>query len=216
MTDGMDTGVDDGPEAGQAPALPVQPDRIETQRLVLRRFREDDAGGIAAHLAPREMAWNLGRVPHPYCPADALAFLSRTETTDTHAVTLRDGTLIGSCGMSVRSPGNAADGAPAPVCVTLGYWIGQGHWGHGYAPEAVAAKLFEHFGRGGGTVHARAFQDNPRSLAVLRHAGFRLVGEASDRGLARGVDAPVWLTACAAQDFRDAPWNRAVMRENAA
>ena len=48
--------------------LPRQPDRIETNRLVLRRFERDDAPAIVAHLADREMSWNLGRVPHPYTP----------------------------------------------------------------------------------------------------------------------------------------------------
>ena len=138
-------------------------------------------------------------------------------------MTLRDGTLIGACRISLTDQARAdarsdvaRDGDGHELMVTLGYWIGRTHWGHGYAPEAVAAKLFEHFGRGGGTVHARAFQDNPRSLAVLRHAGFRLVGEASDANLVRAGKQPVWLTECTAEDFRDAPWNREVARVDAA
>lgn len=189
---------------------PAQPDVIETQRLVLRRFAPGDVPAIAAHLGPREMAWNLGRVPHPYTEDDARAFLARDEAADGHAVTLRDGTLIGACGMQMRSFDGDAEN------VALGYWIGRDHWGHGYASEAVAAKLFEHFARGGGTVRARAFQDNPRSLAVLRHAGFRLEGEAEDTNLVRGAAYPVWLTECDAAAFRDAPWNRQAPREDAA
>ena len=197
--------------------LPRQPDRIETERLVLRRFAAADAPAVAHHMAARDMGWNLGRAPHPYTLADAEAFLARGDGPggDSHAVTLHDGTLIGACGMAWRSPG-CSDGADGPPVVTLGYWIGPGHWGHGFAPEAVAAKLFEHFARGGATVHARAFQDNPRSLAVLRHAGFRVVGEDADTNLVREGAHPVWLTECTAEDFRDAPWNRAVAREDAA
>ena len=201
----------------RASGFPPQPDKIETQRLVLRRFVADDAAAIAVHLAAREMGWNLGRAPHPYTLDDARAFLARGDdgNSDSHAVTLRDGTLIGACGMTLRFPGRDGTDAAEPR-VTLGYWIGPAHWGRGYAPEAVAAKLFEHFGRGGGPVHARAFKDNPRSLAVLRHAGFRLVGETMDRNLVREGPHPVWLTDCTAEDFRDAPWNRQVRREDAA
>ena len=198
------------------PELPRQPDRIETERLVLRRFTSDDATAVARHMASREMGWNLGRAPHPYSLADAEAFVTRgaMPNADSHAVAKRDGTLIGACGLSWRPPACAGEGDGVP-CVNLGYWIGPDHWGHGYAPEAVAAKLFEHFAKGGATVHARAFQDNPRSLAVLRHAGFRVVGEAADTNLVRDGAHPVWLTECTAEDFRDAPWNRALPRDAA-
>ena len=196
--------------------LPRQPDRIETERLVLRRFAREDAGAVARHMASREMGWNLGRAPHPYSLADAEAFVARDEmpNADSHAVTLRDGTLIGACGMAWRPP--SPDRPDDPPVTALGYWIGPDHWGHGFAPEAVAAKLFEHFARGGATVHARAFQDNPRSLAVLRHAGFRTVGVDADTNMVRDGAHPVWLAECTAEDFRDAPWNRAMAREDAA
>ena len=198
------------------PELPKQPDRIETERLVLRRFAAADALAVARHMASRDMSWNLGRVPHPYSLDDARAFVERDADphVENHAITLRDGTLIGSCGMFWRPPSPERPNE-MPV-VALGYWIGPDHWGRGFAPEAVAAKLFEHFARGGATVHARAFQDNPRSLAVLRHAGFRMAGEDADTNMVREGEHPVWLTECTAEDFRDAPWNRAVPRENAA
>ena len=190
--------------------VPRQSERIETDRLVLRRYRDDDAEAIAAALSQPPMSWNMGRIPSPYTLDDAREFLARAEAerADAHAICVRgaEDRLIGACGIAWRSPGCGADGAEPPAA-TLGYWIAPEEWGQGYASEAVAAKLAEHFGRGGGTVHARAFTDNPASLRVLAHVGFRDVGGMMDRNLVRAEPAPVRLTLCTADDFRGAAWN---------
>ena len=227
MTDpkAVDPGADDpgardpgarSPGAGSPDArdsgngVPAQPDIIETERLVLRRFEASDAGALAEALAPREMAWNMGRLPHPYTLDDARDFLAGgglDAVSDAHAIMLREGgALVGSAGIAWRSPGCSGDGAAEEVA-TLGYWIARAHWGRGYASEAVAAKLFEHFARGGGTVHARAFADNPASIGVLRHVGFRDVGGLLDRNLVREGQHPVRLHECTVEDFRAAAWN---------
>ena len=192
---------------------PRQPDAIETERLTLRRFAQDDAPAIAAALSDREMSWTLGRVPHPYGLEDARDYLRSLESrsNDVHAVCLRagkdrEGPLVGSASIAYRVPG-CTDEGEGERAITLGYWIAREHWGQGYASEAVAGKLFEHFARGGGTVLARAFADNPASLRVLRHVGFRVTGEALDTNLVRGGAFPVRLHECTADDFRGAAWN---------
>ena len=189
-------------------ALPALPDTIETERLVLRRYEDEDAAAIARHLGDREMGWNLGRAPHPYRIEDAQAFLAKRDGahSDTHAVTLRDGPLIGACGLTLRAWNGESGDRNRPI-TALGYWVGREHWGHGYASEAVATKLAEYFALGGDVVHARVFKDNERSLAVLEHAGFKIAGEATDRNLVREGAYPVWLTRCTPDDFRAASWN---------
>ena len=200
-----------GPAEPPEGALPRQPERIETDRLVLRRYRDDDATAIAAALSQAPMSWNMGRIPSPYTLDDAREFLSRAEAehADAHAICVRgEGeTLVGACAIAWRAPDCRANGGIEPEVATLGYWIALEHWGKGYASEAVAAKLAEHFGRGGAKVHARAFTDNPASLRVLAHVGFRDVGTAFDTNLVRGEPAPVRLTECTADDFRGAAWN---------
>ena len=192
------------------PALqPRQPDTIETERLTLRRFVEDDAPAIAAALSDREMSWTLGRVPHPYGLDDARDYLRSLENTenDVHAVCLRGGSPIGSASVAYRVPGGAGASDTGEKATTLGYWIAREHWGQGYASEAVAAKLFEHFARGGGTVLARAFADNPASLRVLQHVGFRVTGETLDANLVREGGIQTRLHECTPDDFRGAAWN---------
>ena len=181
-----------------------QPDRIETERLVLRRFEQRDVDALARQLALREMAMGLGRLPHPYGSTEARDFIAYAATgaEDIHAVCLRErDEPIGSCGIGMRRIADGTDRA------TLGYWIGRDHWNQGYASEAVAAKLFEHFAGGGGTVQARVFQDNPGSRAVLEHVGFRIVASGLDTNAVREGDHPVWIAACTADDFRNASWN---------
>ena len=181
-----------------------QPDRIETGRLVLRRFGGDDAVALASQLAAREMAMGLGRLPHPYGLNEARDYLAYASSgaEDIHAVILREtDELIGSCGIGMRVH---SDGTDRP---TLGYWIGRDYWNLGYASEAVAAKLFEHFAAGGEVISARVFQDNPASRAVLEHVGFRIVASGLDTNPVREGDDPIWVAECSADDFRNASWN---------
>ena len=182
----------------------AQPDRIETERLVLRRFVDRDAEALARQLAAREMAMGLGRLPHPYGLEEARDYLAfaTSGAEDIHAVCLQGANEpIGSCGIGVRIHAEGAERA------TLGYWIGRNHWNQGYASEAVAAKLFEHFGAGGEVVAARVFQDNPGSRAVLEHVGFRIVGSGLDTNAVREGADPIWIAECTADDFRTASWN---------
>lgn len=192
------------------PNLPPQPDRIETQRLVLRRYLPTDAPSVAEGLAPGEMAWRLGRVPHPYTVDHAREFLASQGTKpdeDGHAITLEDGTLIGACALKWRSPLADPMAERMPETTTIGYWIGLPYWGQGFASEAVAAKLAEHFARGGDAVTAVVFADNPASLRVLEHVGFRQIGASRDRNMVRPEATDVAICQCEPTDFAGARWN---------
>jgi RimJ/RimL family protein N-acetyltransferase len=74
----------------------------------------------------------------------------------------RDGELVGSVGSFVM------DGQQE-----ITYWIDRSAWGQGVASRAVALLLDLVRVR---PMRARAASDNAGSLAVLRRAGFRIVG----------------------------------------
>src|SRR6476620_3488977 len=110
--------------------LPV----LETERLVLRAPRLDDAEAIATLINDRRIADNLARVPHPYTLTDAEAFIGWASKNDSEAaflITLADNTLIGGCGVGVLSGTD----------LEIGYWLGVPHWGNGYATEAAHAVI---------------------------------------------------------------------------
>ena len=187
--------------------LPTQPDRIETSRLVLRRYEPTDALAIQAGLNDRKVAWTMGRLPHPYNGQDARAFLATAHgpNEDSHAITLEGGELIGGCTLKRRAPLN--NDAGMAETTTIGYWIARKHWRQGYASEAVAAKLAEHFAASGEAVTAVVFADNKASHRVLGHVGFRKVGTAHDANSLREGPSLVYLFECTATDFAGANWN---------
>jgi RimJ/RimL family protein N-acetyltransferase len=71
--------------------------------------------------------------------------------------------------------GSAGDESEEPA---LGYWVGQPHWGNGYAREAVAA-VIDYGLRTLGITTIRAYTDpsNLASQKVLLHYGFEQVGK---------------------------------------
>ena len=91
---------------------------LETERLVLRAPRLDDAGAIATLANDRRVAENAARIPHPYTASDAESFIASTNVPGgevSFAITLRDGTVVGVCGLRAAAA-NAAE---------LGYWLGE-------------------------------------------------------------------------------------------
>src|SRR5689334_21762785 len=103
---------------------------LETERLILRAPRLEDAKVLAALANDKRMAENTRRIPHPYKRSDADDFISTVNVPGGPAgdlaflITLRDGTIIGACGIAMQ------DGTP-----DVGYWLGVKHWGKGYATE---------------------------------------------------------------------------------
>jgi RimJ/RimL family protein N-acetyltransferase len=79
--------------------------------------------------------------------------------------------LIGGVGLD----GSTGDQSEEPA---LGYWVGQPHWGNGFAREAVAA-VIEYGLRSLGMETIRAYTDpsNLASQEVLLHCGLKQVGE---------------------------------------
>ena len=158
---------------------------LETERLVLRAPRPDDAKAIASLINDRRIAENTARIPHPYSLADAHAFLAqvnRDPCEPSFLITLTDGTIIGGCGIHVLSGGDPE----------LGYWIGVPYWGRGYATEAARALIDHAFGElGCERLSGRARVSNPASRRVLEKCGFQWTGVALIRIRALKSSAPV-------------------------
>lgn len=106
---------------------------LVTERLVLRPPHEDDLEELAELANNRRVAEMLGRMPHPYGPAEARHFLNSTRADRdagcVYAIALgANGAFIGCAGLNARPRG-----------LELGYWIGEPYWGRGYATEAAHA-----------------------------------------------------------------------------
>jgi RimJ/RimL family protein N-acetyltransferase len=161
------------------PGVPV----LETERLVLRAPRLDDATALAALANDRRVAANTARIPHPYSVGDAEEFVAAANTRpgEETFVIARDGEVIGACGFDLR------EGADPEI----GYWIGVPFWNRGYATEAVRGLIDHAFADSErGALLAGARVSNPASRRVLEKCGFQWTGVGLYRIRAISSSAP--------------------------
>ncbi|MEJ0037202.1 MAG: GNAT family N-acetyltransferase [Gammaproteobacteria bacterium] len=121
---------------GQVEYRALHPQELQTDRLLLRPFSAEDAGGLACVLSDSEAAQFIGG-PKSLDEARDSAIRMRDAFAQrgwgTLAVTLLDaGTCIGYCG--VRPLSCTPD-------VELAFALERSCWGQGYATEAATAVL---------------------------------------------------------------------------
>jgi RimJ/RimL family protein N-acetyltransferase len=149
--------------------------RLQTQRLVVRRFRADDAAAFASYRSDPEIAryqsWDT-----PLSDEAAAALVDTFAAADPHlpgwcqyAIELRSHhTLIGDVGVNLHDNLMQAE---------LGFSLATAHQGNGYATEALRAVLEHLFvDRGLHRVSAECDARNLRSARLLERLGFRQEG----------------------------------------
>ena len=146
-------------------------------RVNLRTPEQEDAGEIARNANDYDIAKDVassGEFPYPYTTQDAMAFIgssagARSAGIGYHFVICVGKPVIGACGLFNISARNRS--------CDIGYWIGKGHWGKGYAKEAVLILL--QFGFGSlqlNRIQAYTFASNSRSVSLLKSMGFSTEG----------------------------------------
>jgi RimJ/RimL family protein N-acetyltransferase len=167
--------------AGEGPgSCPI----IETQRLVLRPHRMEDADAMAQSLNDWQVTRMLARVPLPYSRDDARDWLNRQRSGALPgwnlAITEGDGVHIGCIGLE-----------PRHGLWHLGYWLNRFYWGHGLMSEAAFAAIERFQRRMPETVlYSGAFADNAASLRIQAKLGFTVTGSGEVFSLARNRMAP--------------------------
>lgn len=146
---------------------------IETERLILRPWREADREPYAAMSAdPEVMRW-LGRGPMSRVESDAQ--LDRFEAgADPRGLGFLaaerrgDGALLGYIALA-PIPFEPA----IPQGWEIGWRLARPYWGEGYASEGAAALLAHGFAAGLAEVLSFTATSNLRSQAVMRRIGLR-------------------------------------------
>ena len=107
---------------------------LQTERLLLRRFRETDVDDALAYRNDPEFARYLPHIPQPFTRADAIAFVTTNMTEPWHSLptfaVVYDGRLIGTVNLDIDHAAHTA---------MLGYAIARAYWGRGLATEAASA-----------------------------------------------------------------------------
>jgi RimJ/RimL family protein N-acetyltransferase len=152
---------------------------LETPRLILRRWREEDVAPMAAVNAdPEVMRWiRDGSVRDEHQTRSGIqAWEDEWESQGfgLFAVQIRStGELAGFTGLSV--PGYLPEVLPA---VEVGWRLGRSHWGRGFATEAArAAVRFGFEQRKLGRIVSIAQVGNDASQRIMTKLGMRPVRE---------------------------------------
>ena len=109
---------------------------LETNRLILRPWCEDDAEDLYTYASDPEVGPPAGWLPHASVENSREIIRTVLSAPDTFAVCLKEnGKPIGSIGF------HRNDLAESDDEYELGYWIGKPFWGQGLIPEAAREML---------------------------------------------------------------------------
>ncbi len=145
------------------------PTTIRTERLVLATPTLAHAPAIAALCNNANVHKWMARLPFPYTLSDAEFFINEIVPSAEEAcfaITCADD-LVGVVGLHLH-PERLPE---------LGYWLGEPHWGFGYATEAGLAVVAAARSAGAEALRSRARKDNAGSRKVLKKLGFIEIGE---------------------------------------
>lgn len=144
------------------------PATIETPRLALRAPRLSDLDQLVAEANNWKVLEPTASLPFPYLEEHGRGFIERfSKRPDKRSYVIAgrdDDRLRGVIGLYFHPD------APAE----LGYWLGEDHWGQGFAPEAVRALLAAAGAIGLTPIRARVLATNSGSVRVLEKSGFAL------------------------------------------
>jgi RimJ/RimL family protein N-acetyltransferase len=145
------------------------PERVETQRLILRRPLASDAEAIFSRYASDPEVTRLVGWPMHRSLDDTRAFLAadreqwERRSVGAYLIESREtGALLGSTGLYRDDSGAAM----------TGYVLARDAWGHGYATEALGAMVLTARGLGLPRLYAYCHPENAASIHVLEKCGF--------------------------------------------
>ncbi len=143
------------------------PEILETDRLLLRPWRESDAAACCRWASDPRVGRMCGWKPHESEEESLEVIRSILSTPLTYAVTVKGSDeAIGSIDLHPTTRPETMGH------LALGYWLGAPHWGNGYIPEAGRALLDTAFSLGAREIWVSHFADNHQSRRVIHKLGF--------------------------------------------
>lgn len=146
---------------------------IETERLVLRPWRETDAGALYRYASDPDIGPAAGWSPHTSVEDSLEVIRTVFAAPETYSVVLKEtAEAVGCCGIMFSEGMHTA--AMKQGEAEIGYWIGKPYWGRGLIPEAVRALLARCFNDLRlDAVWCGYYEGNAKSGRVVEKCGFR-------------------------------------------
>ena len=158
--------------------------KLETERLILRRWKDSDAENLYQYAKDPEVGPIAGWPPHQSIDESREVIRNVFNGKEAYAICLKtDGKAIGAIELKLNGHTDLTD--RDDEC-ELGYWLGKPFWGQGIMPEAVKEILrhaFEDIGMT--TVWVGYYEGNSKSKRVQEKSGFRYQWKSE------GVDVPL-------------------------
>ena len=143
---------------------------IETERLILRPWQEEDAETLYKYASDPDIGYPAGFPAHTSVENSRQIIKNVLAVPETYAICLKNGAPIGSIGLKLKGSTDMTD--REDEC-ELGYWIGKPFWGQGLVPEAARGVLrhaFENLGMR--AVWCGYYEGNEKSKRVQEKLGF--------------------------------------------
>lgn len=141
---------------------------FDTERLIFRPWREDDAEELYRYASDPDVGPAAGWTVHTSVENSREIIKNVLSAEDTYALVLKEtGLPVGSLGI-MRNSNHAAENE-----AEIGFWIGKPLWGRGLMPEAVEEALrlcFEELGFA--RVWCCYYEGNEKSRRVQEKCGF--------------------------------------------
>ena len=146
---------------------------METERLILRAWREDDAEHLFKYAQDPDVGPIAGWPAHTSVENSLEIIRTVFAAPETYAVILKEtNEPIGSCGIMFPNGLHPAEMKSGEA--EIGYWIGKPYWGQGLIPEAVKALLSRCFNELSiDAVWCGYYDGNIKSKRVCEKSGFR-------------------------------------------
>lgn len=158
--------------------------RLETERLILRRWEEGDAQDMYTYAKDPDIGPIAGWPAHQSVEESRNIIKNVFTGEEAYAICLKkDGRAIGA--IELKLNGHTDMTERDDEC-ELGYWLGKPFWGQGIMPEAVSEMLRHAFEDIGMTkVWVGYYEGNTKSKRVQEKAGFRY------QWRSEGLDVPL-------------------------
>ena len=145
---------------------------FETERLILRRWKESDAESLYEYAGDPDVGPVAGWPAHQSIEESRDVIRNVLSGKEAYAVCLKtDGKAIGT--VELKLNGHTDMTERDDEC-ELGYWLGKPFWGQGFMPEAVKEMLRHAFEDIGMTkVWVGYYEGNTKSKRVQEKVGFR-------------------------------------------